>query len=333
MFYYMILIGLAFGYINGMHDGGTVVATTISSRLLPPSKTVYLAGCANFLGAVTLGTAVAYTISKNIIDIRPVLSGSDSICYIFVAAAFTGSIAWNLITWIAKLPSSASHSMIGAMIGSGICAYGASSVKWTLIMLKVIGAMFLSPLLGFLAGYLVLRLLELLLKNATIVWSRRIQILHKASSFFLAFCYGSNDAQKVMGLIAIGLAAFCNSAIEIPIWLVLSASAALALGTITGGYNMIKTVGVDICKIDIENSFSSQMATILVVTLANITGLPISATQVVTASVMGVGASDTPKAVNWGVAKKILLAWVVTIPVSAAIGGILFCIFRLALGL
>lgn len=331
MFYYMIIIGLAFGYINGMHDGGTVVATTISSRLLSPPKAVCVAGVANFLGAVALGTAVAYTISENIIDIRPVLAGQKDLCYTFVAAAFTGSLIWNILTWILKLPSSASHSMIGAMIGSGACAYGLAYIQWSSIMIKVIAAMLVSPLLGFTAGYLFLRLLEWLLRNGTIVWSRRIQLLHKASSFFLAFCYGSNDAQKVMGLIAIGLAGFHSADISIPLWLILAASAALAAGTMTGGYNMIKTVGMDICKIDIQNSFASQLSTIFVVMLANVTGLPISATQVVTSSVMGVGASNTPKSVNWTVTKKILLAWIVTIPASAAIGAAVFFGFHMIL--
>ena len=329
MFYYMIIIGLVFGYINGMHDGGTVVATTISSRLLSPAKAVCVAGIANFLGASALGTAVAYTISTNIIDIRPVLSGPQSLCCAFVAAAFTGSLFWNLLTWVLKLPSSASHSMIGAMIGSGICAYGPVYIQWHSIMIKVIAAMLFSPLLGFAAGYLFLRLLEYLLRNGTIVWNRRIQLLHKGSSFLLAFCYGSNDAQKVMGLVAIGLAGFYSTDIQVPLWLLLAASAALAVGTMTGGYNMIKTVGMDICKIDIQNSFASQMSTIFVVMLANVTGLPISATQVVTSSVMGVGASNTPKSVNWAVTKKILLAWLVTIPASALIGGAVFYILRL----
>ncbi|WP_338547940.1 inorganic phosphate transporter [Emergencia sp. JLR.KK010] len=329
MFYYMIIIGLAFGYMNGMHDGGTVVATTISSRLLTPTKAVCVAGIANFLGAIALGTAVAYTISENIIDIRPILSGSKSLCYAFVAAAFTGSMIWNVLTWVLKLPSSASHSMIGAMIGSGICAYGLPYIQWNSIMLKVIAAMLLSPVLGFAAGYLFLRLLSRLLRNGTIVWNHRIQLLHKGSSFFLAFCYGSNDAQKVMGLIAIGIAAFHHTDVVISLWLIVSASCALAIGTMTGGYNMIKTVGMDICKIDMQNSFSSQLSTIFVVMLANVTGLPISATQVVTSSVMGVGASNTPKSVNWTITKKILLAWLITIPVSALIGGLVCWLFQL----
>lgn len=329
MFYFMIAIGLIFAYINGMHDGGTIVATTISSRLIPPAKAVFIAGLANLLGALALGTAVACTISENIIDITPVLAGSSDHCYTFVAASFAGSMVWNILTWIIKLPSSASHSMIGSMIGSGIAAYGAGYILWNSIFVKVILAMLISPLLGFIFGYLFLKLQNTLLKNATIVWQPRIRILHKLSSFFLEFSYGSNDAQKVMGLIAIGLAGYFSAGIEIPFWLIVSCSAALAIGTITGGYNMIKTVGVEICKIDIHNSFASQIATISVMTLANLTGLPISATQVITSSVMGVGSGNTPKSVNWTVTKKILLAWLITIPASAATGGLVFLLLHL----
>lgn len=324
MFYFMIVIGLSFAYINGMHDGGTVVATTISSRLIPPAKAVFIAGLANLLGALCLGTAVAYTISENIIDITPVLAGSKEQCYTFVAASFVGSMVWNMLTWVIKLPSSASHSMIGSMIGSGMLAYGMGYIEWNAIFVKVILAMLFSPLLGFFFGYLFLKLQNALLKNATIVWNRRIRLLHKLSSFFLAFSYGSNDSQKVMGLVAIGLAGHYAAEIEIPFWLILSCSLALAIGTITGGYNMIKTVGMEICKIDMHNSFASQIATISVMTLANLTGLPISATQVITSSVMGVGSSNTPKSVNWTVTKKILLAWLITIPASAAVGALCF---------
>ncbi len=328
MFYFMIIIGLVFAYINGMHDGSTVVATTISSRLLSPSKAVMLAGFANFLGAVLLGTAVAYTISENIIDSRPALSESPALCIIFVIASFAGSMVWNLITWVIKLPSSASHSMIGAMIGCGAAAYGFSCVQWSSIMTKVILAMLLSPVIGFFAGLIFYRTQNRLLKNATIVWNKRIEILHKLSSFFLAFCYGSNDSQKVMGLIAIGLAAWYGSDIIIPLWLILAVSAALSFGTVTGGYNMIKTVGMEICKIDTHNSFASQMATISVVTAANLTGLPISATQVITSSVMGVGTGDTPKSVNWSVTKKIAVAWLITIPASALMGALIFTVMN-----
>lgn len=329
MFYFMISIGLITAYIAGMHDGGTIMATAVSSRLFSARKAVILAGLANFCGAVLLGTAVAYTISGDIIDISPVLYGSRDMCYTFAAATFVGAIVWNLITWGLKLPSSSSHTLIGSMIGSGIAAYGIACIKWHLILTKVVLAMIISPALGFALGFLFLKLEKRALRNGTIIWSKRIGFLSKISSFLVAFSYGSNNSQKVMGVIAIGLAGFYAKNVFVPVWVVVSCAAALGLGTITGGYNMIKTVGMDICKIDTQNSFASQLSTISVVMGANITGLPISVPQVITGSVMGVGTEKTPKAVNWAVSKKIIVAWIITIPISALIGGIIYILLRL----
>lgn len=329
MFYFMISIGLITAYIAGMHDGGTIMATAVSSRLFSARKAVFIAGLANFSGAVLLGTAVAYTISSDIIDITPVLEGSRDMCYTFAAAAFAGAIVWNLITWGLKLPSSSSHTLIGAMIGSGIAAYGMIYIRWHLILFKVVLAMIISPALGFALGYLFLKLEKRALQNGTIVWNKRINLLSKISSFLVAFSYGSNNSQKVMGIIAIGLAGFYARDIFVPFWVVASCAAALGLGTITGGYNMIKTVGMDICKIDTQNSFASQLSTISVVMAANVSGLPISVPQIITGSVMGVGTEKTPKAVNWAVAKKIIVAWIITIPISALIGAGVYFMLRL----
>lgn len=324
MLYFIIILGLGFAYINGMHDGGTVVATAISSRVFSPRKAVVTAGIANLFGAVLLGTEVAQTIFANIISIDVIHEESRHLCYYFVIASFAGSMLWNVLTWIIRLPSSASHSLIGSMIGAGIAAYGSGCVQWSSIFFKVILAMLISPLAGFTCGLLLNKLFVLLLQHGTVVWNRRITVLHKLSNLLLAFSYGSNDSQKVMGLIAIAVLYGNSGDFEIPLWLIVSAGAALSIGTITGGYNMIKTVGMDICKINLQNSFTSQAATIFVMAAANVTGLPISATQVITSSVMGVGSSDTPKSVNWPIAKKILLAWLITIPVSALVGGLLF---------
>lgn len=324
MLYFIIILGLGFAYINGMHDGGTVVATAISSRVFSPRKAVVTAGIANLFGAVLLGTEVAQTIFANIISIDVIHEESRHLCYYFVIASFAGSMLWNVLTWIIRLPSSASHSLIGSMIGAGIAAYGSGCVQWSSIFFKVILAMLISPLAGFICGLLLNKLFVLLLQHGTVVWNRRITVLHKLSNLLLAFSYGSNDSQKVMGLIAIAVLYGNSGGFEIPLWLIVSAGAALSIGTITGGYNMIKTVGMDICKINLQNSFTSQAATIFVMAAANVTGLPISATQVITSSVMGVGSSDTPKSVNWPIAKKILLAWLITIPVSALVGGLLF---------
>lgn len=280
MFYYMIIIGLVFGYINGMHDGGTVVATTISSRLLSPAKAVCVAGIANFLGASALGTAVAYTISTNIIDIRPVLSGPQSLCSAFVAAAFTGSLFWNLLTWVLKLPSSASHSMIGAMIGSGICAYGSAYIQWHSIMIKVIAAMLFSPLLGFAAGYLFLRLLEYLLRNGTIVWNRAHTAAPQGKQLSAGLLLRQQRRAEGHGPRCHRAGRFLQHGYPGP-----SLAAPCRLRG-AGGRNHDRRLQYDqnrrngYLQIDIQNSFASQMSTIFVVMLANVTGLPISATQV-----------------------------------------------------
>lgn len=320
MIYIVVVLGLCFAYINGMHDGGAVVATAISSRVFTPRKAVLMAGTANFIGAVLLGEEVARTIFCDVISVTAVTEESQLICYEFVIAAFAGSMIWNMATWFLRLPSSASHSMIGAMIGAGISAYGYAAIEWLPVFLKVILAMVISPIAGFLAGLLLNDLFLRLLRNGTMVWNRRITLLHKLSNVFLALCYGSNDSQKVMGLISIGVLYGSSEAFHIPIWLLLATGGALALGTMTGGYNMIRTVGMNICRIDLRNSFTSQASVIFVMIVANVTGLPISATQVITSSVMGVGSSDTPRNVNWPVAKSILLSWGLTIPVSALVG-------------
>ena len=326
MYYLVLLAGLIFAYLNGMHDGGTVVATAISSRLEPPRKAVIYAGIANFFGAVLLGTSVARTITGDIVDFGTGGSEQDRVIMLFALASFTGSIIWNIITWITRLPSSASHAMIGAMIGSGICAFGPEAVQWHSIYVKVILAMLLSPVLGFAAGFLFLKLQNRLLRNGTMVWNRRISRLNKVTSFLLSFSYGSNDAQKVMGLMAIGTCALTGGKGEIPMWIIAGCGLVLALGTMTGGYNMIKTVGMDICKINVDNSFASQLATISVVTTANFTGIPISTTQVITSSVMGVGTGNTPKSVNWKVIYRILAAWIITIPASGLMAFFLYYI-------
>lgn len=324
MLYFTIILGLVFAYVNGMHDGGNVVATAITSRVFSPRKAVIAAGAANFLGSVFLGTHVAETIFRDIISVDIINENTQKICLYFVIASFSGSLVWNVVTWIIHLPSSASHSMIGAMIGAGLAAYGSDCVQWSPIFFKVILAMIISPAAGFIAGLLLDRIFIKLLHNGTVIWNRRITIMHKVSNLLLALSYGSNDSQKVMGLIAIAvLHGSCNS-FSIPLWLPAAVGASLSVGTITGGYRMIKTVGMDICKINLKNSFTSQTATIFVMAAANITGLPVSATQVITSSVMGVGSSDTPKSVNWPIAKKILAAWIITIPISAFAGYLVF---------
>jgi len=331
MLYLILIVGLITAYINGMHDGGTIVATTITSRIMTPRKAIVISGLANLVGALFLGTTVALTVSQGMVDTPKILAGGQLDACLFVIASFVGSIVWNILTWITKMPSSASHSMLGAMVGCAIIGYGSSTVGWNVFMIKVVLAMVISPIIGFVAGYLFFMLQNKVLSNATMVWDKRVRALDIITSILLSISHGSNDAQKVIGLLAIGLAACSGQGISIPFWLIAISGLALSIGTMTGGYNMIGSIGKDIVKIDIDKAFASQLSSIFVVELANITGLPISSTQVITGSVMGVGTEDTPRSVNWGITKKIVTAWIFTIPASAVTGAVIFKLLTLVI--
>ncbi len=324
MFIAVAAISLIIAYINGMHDGGTIVATTITSRLITPGKAIIMAGVANFLGAVLLGTSVVSTIFEGVVYPGTILSGPQEQSYVFILAALLGSAIWNLFTWFVKLPSSASHSLIGAMMGSGIAYMGLDCVEWQSIFFKVILAMIISPVIGFVFGFIFYKAETRALRYGTSKLDKHVHTLHLLSSFFLSLSYGSNDSQKIMGVMLLALAVREGSAVQLPIWVILLCGTALALGTVSGGYNMIKTVGFDITKINVKKSFASQFAAFFVTTAANFTGLPISATQVVTATVAGAGSGESVRGVNWEILSKILISWVVTIPCSVAVGFVLF---------
>lgn len=323
MIYLIVTIGLITAFINGMHDGGTIVATSITARLITPRQAALLSGVSNFAGASLLGTTVAYTIATGMVDTDLLLADGKMNVSFFVLSAFIGSIVWNVFTWVASLPSSASHSMIGAMIGCGIAGYGLDFVHWETFFVKVILAMLISPVIGFAAGFLFIKIQNYLLRNATMVWGKRIRTLEILSTVLLALSHGSNDAQKVIGLLAIGIAGCQGTALSMPLWLILACAGVLAVGTMCGGYNMIRAVGKNIIKIDSDKAFASQLSSILVVEFANLTGLPVSSTQIITGAVMGVGTENTPRSVNWSVSGKIVISWITTIPASALMGAVI----------
>ena len=332
MLYLVWAIGLATAYINGMHDGGTIVATTVTARILPPRKAVILCGTASFLGALLLGEAVAKTMAYQLVDTASVLSGGTAAdAGRFLISIFIGSMIWNMVTWFLKLPSSASHCLIGSMVGCTIAAIGVSGVYWNAIGVKVILAMFISPLVGFVLGYLLLLIQNKLLARATMAWKPWIRRLELGSTVLLALSYGSNEAQKIAGLLF--LAEVTLPALPGPGFLsslpVILAGAALAAGTMTGGYNMMSTVGRRIVKINMDRALSSQLASVMVVEFANVTGLPISCTQVVTGSVMGVGTEDRPRSVNWGITLRILASWILTLPAAALCGSAVYLLLHL----
>ena len=324
MLYLVWAIGLATAYINGMHDGGTIAATTVTARILPPRQAVILCAAASFAGALILGEAVARTMAYQLVDFSCI---PENDILLFLLATFIGSIIWNMVTWFLKLPSSASHCLIGSLVGCTLVSLGPDGVFWDSILLKVILAMFLSPLVGFVLGYLLMLAEKRLLKHATMAWKPWIRRLELLSTVLLALSYGSNEAQKIAGLL------FLTGTIgsELPLLSsipVILAGAALALGTATGGYNMMSTVGRRIVKINMDRAMSSQLASVLVVEFANITGLPISFTQVVTGSVMGVGTESRPRSVNWGIILRILSSWFLTLPVAALCGAAVYWVLR-----
>jgi PiT family inorganic phosphate transporter len=309
----VIVIGLAliFDFLNGIHDSSNVVATMISSRALQPRVALGMTAIAEFLGPFIFGVAVAETIG-GVVD-------ADAISLQLLIAALSSAIFWNLFTWYMGFPSSSSHALVGGLVGAVIIGAG-----WQAINLdefkKIMIALFTSPFLGFIFGYIILKLIILLCWNT----SPRINSLFKRGQIFtglaLAFSHGANDAQKTMGLITLALliGGFLDSFV-VPQWVILLCATMIALGTALGGWRLIRTLGGKFYKIRPVDGFSSQLASATVILGASLVGGPVSTTQVVSSSIMGVGAAERVNKVRWGVAKEIGTAWLLTIPATALV--------------
>ncbi len=328
----ILVVGLAlfFDYSNGFHDAANVVATIIATGAMRPRSALGLAAIAHFLGPFLLGTAVAQTIGKGIIDISAFDPNQTHISISLVIAALVGAIAWNLITWAWGLPSSSAHALIGGMMGAVLIAYGPDKVLWKGV-LYVISFLILTPLLGLIFGNLVLKATFHFSRNAPPQISHffnRAQIL---SSVALSLSHGSNDAQKSMGVITMSLVILgVFPDFHIPFWVVASCAAAIALGTASGGWRIIKTLGSKIYRLRSVHAFCAQTSSAILILGAALLGGPVSTTHVVSSSIMGVGAGQRVSAVRWGVAKNIILAWFITIPASAIIAGLCFYLIRMA---
>jgi len=320
-----ISIGLTFffAFINGFHDGCNVIATIVSSRSMEPRKALALGALGEFAGALLLGTAVARTMAGSILD--PGILGSirPESLHVMIIGAVGGAIAWNLVTWMLGLPSSSSHALIGGLLGAGCVTLGPGAVVVDKVIMGVVVPLFVSPIVGLLAGFVVFSVLRALLDQAHSGIRHLFVALQKPSVLFLAASHGSNDAQKSMGVIALALAASGGGPkgdLDFPIWVVAACGACIALGMSMGGWRILKTVGYGIFRMQPAHSFSSQFAAASVILGASLLGGPVSTSQVVASSVMGVGASRRLSGVRWFVARNILYAWVVTIPISAAVG-------------
>jgi PiT family inorganic phosphate transporter len=315
----VIVLALIFDFLNGIHDSSNIVATMISSRALSPRMALGMTAIAEFCGPLLFGVAVAETIGHEVV-------ASEAISVIVILAALVSAILWNLLTWYLGFPSSSSHALVGGIVGA--VAVGAG---WDAILLpglgKILIALFASPILGLLFGYLILRFLFLLCWNA----SPRVNSVFKRSqiitSLALALSHGTNDAQKTMGIITLALVTGGYLKVfAVPIWVIIICAGMIAFGTAVGGWKLIRTLGGKFYRIRPIDGFASQLASAIVILSASLVGGPVSTTQVVSSAIMGVGAAERKNKVRWGVAQEIAMAWVLTIPTTALVAAGLYWI-------
>jgi len=308
----LIIIVVAYDYLNGMNDSGNIVASMVSSRSLSLRSALLLAAVFEFIGPLVLGTAVAKTIGSGLVDPAVI---DLRILY----AAVLGAITWNLGTQFLGFPSSSSHALLGGIIGAVAVSAGIKTINFAGV-LKILIVLLTSPLLGFLFSYLIMKLLFYISRNATPKFNNVFKFLQIPSSIFLAVSHGGNDAQKSMGIIVIGLITCgTQSAFSIPLWVMLLCSFALALGILTGGMKIMKTLGSKVFKVKPIHGFGIQFSSALVIFSAALIGSPVSTTHVVSSSVIGAGSSVGLNKVRWGTVTDIILSWVLTLPLSALI--------------
>ena len=330
----IIFIALIFDFTNGFHDSANAIATVVSTKVLTPRRAVAFAAFFNFVAAFTFGTAVAATIS-NIIKLEYVDTG---LVPLIILAGLIGAISWNIITWLLGLPTSSSHALIGGVMGSGISAAGLAAIKFSTVELAAT-FMIVSPLLGMLFGFLFMVAILWLCRNTSKDkvdhHFKRLQLI---SAGIYSFSHGTNDAQKTMGIItpllfSIGYfsAGVNPTNLPVPFWVIISAHAAIALGTLAGGWRIVKTMGHRITKLRPVNGFAAETAGAATIIGASIAGIPVSTTHVICSSIMGVGATKRLSAVRWGIARNIVWVWILTIPISALIGYSAFFLIHLFL--
>ena len=318
----IILTALVFDYINGFHDAANSIATVVSTRVLSPGKAVVWAAFFNFIAAFGFGTAVAKTVGAGMVDLNIVTFG-------VIFAGLIGAIVWDLITWYWGLPTSSSHALFGGYAGAAIAKAGFGAIiasGWTKTLLFIV----LAPAIGMGVGLLVMNSIYFFFANTPPSrvdrWFRRLQL---ASAAAFSLMHGANDAQKTMGIIAGALVTggylqMQNGELPIPFWVVLSAHTAIGLGTLSGGWRIIHTMGSKITKLRPEGGFAAETGAAVAIYTATALGVGISTTHTITGAIVGVGATRRTSAVRWGIARQIVWAWVLTIPAAAAIGAVTY---------
>jgi PiT family inorganic phosphate transporter len=323
----IVAFALIFDFFNGLHDSSNIVATLISSRAMGPRRALLMTALAEAAGPFLFGVAVATTIGHEIV-------GEAASTPPVILSALVAAITWNVLTWLLGLPSSSSHTLVGGIIGATLTASGPQAIMLSGLE-KVLLALFISPPLGLITGYLIVKLiygLAVLMRASPRInwWLRNGQTI---TALTLALSHGTNDAQKTMGIIALGLLATgVIDTFYVPLWVIAASALAIALGTYTGGWRLIRTLGGKFYTIRPIHGFSAQAASAAVILGAALLGGPVSTTQVVSSSIIGAGSAERLSKVRWGVAGEIVAAWLLTIPISALIGALVYTLIkRLAL--
>ncbi|WP_457030478.1 anion permease [Kitasatospora sp. P5_F3] len=315
------VLGVAFffTYTNGFHDSANAIATSVSTRALTPRAALAMAAVMNLAGAF-LGTGVAKTVSEGLIATP---TGRQGMGILF--AALVGAITWNLVTWYFGLPSSSSHALFGGMVGAALA--GGTEVIWSGVVDKIIIPMFLSPIVGLVAGFLVMLAILWIFRKANPHRAKRnFRVAQTASAAAMALAHGLQDAQKTMGIVVMALTISGHqSGGDIPVWVKISCATALSLGTYAGGWRIMRTLGRKIIELDPPQGFAAETtaATIMYIT-SFVFKAPISTTHVITSAIMGVGATKRIRAVRWGVAKNIVMGWFITMPAAAAVAALMY---------
>ncbi len=314
----VVLLAVLFDYVNGFHDTANAIATSVSTRAITPRHAIIMAATLNFAGAM-ISTGVAKTIGGDLV-LNP-----SQISLEVIVAALIGSIIWNITTWYYRIPSSSSHSLVGGVIGAVSISVGPAALDITGIS-KIIMSLILSPIVALATGYFVMIGLLWIFRNfSPITLNRQFRKMQLVSASLMAFSHGSNDAQKAMGIIALALlSGGYIETMEIPIWVKIACATSMALGTSAGGWRIISTMGTKIFKMESINGFAADLNSSIVIFTATFLPLPVSTTHVVSGSIMGIGSAERVRAVHWGVARSMLLAWVITIPISACISAVIY---------
>ncbi|MCF6126393.1 inorganic phosphate transporter [Mesorhizobium sp. M7A.T.Ca.TU.009.01.3.2] len=321
----LVGVALFFDFLNGLHDAANSIATIVSTRVLRPQYAVLWAAFFNFIAFMFFGLHVAETVGKGIVDVSIVTPA-------VIFSALVGAIVWNIVTWIAGIPSSSSHALIGGLVGAGVAKAGVGAIVWTGLG-KTVAAIVLSPATGFILALILIFVVSwLFVRQTPFAVDSTFRVMQFFSASLYSLGHGGNDAQKTMGIIAVLLYSqgMLGATFHVPLWVVLTCQAALALGTLFGGWRIVHTMGSKITRLNPMQGFCAETGGAITLFAATWLGIPVSTTHTITGAIIGVGAARRVSAVRWGIAGNIVIAWIVTLPATALISALTYLAVGLA---